>query len=139
MIAPDLLDDEECLIRIEGLQLMASIGIYAHELAARQSLLVDLSMTVCATAAAASDDIRYTVDYDHVVARLEALVEHRHFNLLETLSKAMLRTLVDNFPIGKLSLTLNKPAAVPKARMVSVSRSFDRNRQPARLQLASVS
>lgn len=135
----NLLDEEDCLIRIEGLKLSASIGIYPNELAERQTLLVDIAMTLCATAAAASDDIRYTVDYDHVVKKLEQLVASQHFNLLETLSKAMLRTLAEHFAINRLSITLNKPAAVPSARMVSVSRSFDRNRQPSRIQLASVS
>lgn len=132
------LDEEDCLIRIDGLQLSASIGIYPHELAARQALLVDIAMTLSATAAAASDDIRYTVDYDQVVEKLEQLVATQHFNLLETLSKAMLRTLAEHFAISRLSITVHKPAAVPSARMVSVSRSFDRSRQP-RLQLASVS
>jgi len=132
------LDEEDCLIRIDGLVLDASIGIYPHELSQRQSLFVDIAMTIKATAAAASDDIRYTVDYDHVVACLKSLVERRHFNLLETLSKDMVHTLADSFNVDRLIITVCKPAAVPSARQVSVTRSLDRSRPAIKAQLSSV-
>jgi 7,8-dihydroneopterin aldolase/epimerase/oxygenase len=114
--------EHDCLIRLEGLALEASIGIYEHELAARQPLLVDLALHIDGTLAARSDDIRHTVDYDQVVECLEALLASRHFNLLEHLSQAMLDSLGERFPVKRAEVTIAKPLAVPKARRVSVTR-----------------
>lgn len=121
--------DHDCLIRLEGLCLEASIGIYPHELAARQPLEVDLQLTIDGTLAARSDDIRHTVDYDQVVEALEELLAGRHFNLLEHLSQAMLDLLGERFPIKRAEITLAKPLAVPKARRVSVSRAAEWKRE----------
>ena len=117
--------DHDCLIRLEGLCLEASIGIYPHELAARQPLEIDLQLTIDGTLAARSDDIRHTVDYDQVVDSLEALLASRHFHLLEHLSQAMLDTLADSFPVKRAEVTVAKPLAVPKARRVSVTRKAE--------------
>lgn len=117
------MENDECVIRLEGLALEASIGIYPHELAARQTLLVDLTLCIDGTASGRSDDIRHTVDYDEVVVCLEALIAARHYNLLEHLSQVMLDTLGQRFAIRRLEVTIAKPAAVPGARRVSVSRA----------------
>ena len=53
---------DDCLIGLEGLRLQASIGIYAHELAAPQPLDIDLRLAIDGTLAGRSDDIRHTVD-----------------------------------------------------------------------------
>ncbi|WP_079436409.1 dihydroneopterin aldolase [Zoogloea sp. LCSB751] len=120
---------DDCLIRLEGLALDASIGIYAHELAARQPLEVDLTLAIDGTLAARSDDIRHTVDYDRVVECLEELLASRHFNLLENLSQAMLDAIGARFPVRRAEITIAKPLAVPKARRVSVSRSCEWKRE----------
>ena len=114
--------EHDCLIRLEGLNLNASIGIYPHELAARQPLEIDLQLTIDGALAARSDDIRHTVDYDQIVQCLENLLASRHFNLLEHLSQTMLDTLGACFPVKRATVTLSKPLAVPKARRVSVTR-----------------
>jgi len=115
--------EHDCLIRLEGLRLDASIGIYPHELAARQPLEIDLQLAIDGTLAARSDDIRHTVDYDQIVQCLEALLATRHFHLLEHLSQAMLDTLARRFPVKRAEVTIAKPLAVPKARRVSVTRT----------------
>lgn len=121
--------EHDCLIRLEGLRLEASIGIYPHELAARQPLEIDLQLTIDGTLAARSDDIRHTVDYDQVVDSLEELLADRHFHLLEHLSQAMLDTLADRFPVKQAEVTIAKPLAVPKARRVSVTRRAEWRRE----------
>ncbi|MBL8433746.1 MAG: dihydroneopterin aldolase [Zoogloea sp.] len=125
--------DHDCLIRLEGLCLEASIGIYPHELAARQPLEIDLQLTIDGALAARSDDIRHTVDYDQVVDSLETLLASRHFHLLEHLSQAVLDTLGDSFPVKRAEVTLAKPLAVPKARRVSVTRKAEWRREAVKV------
>lgn len=125
--------DHDCLIRLDGLCLQASIGIYAHEIAALQPLEIDLRLAIDGTLAARSDDIRHTVDYDQVVEALEGLLAGRHFNLLEHLSQAMLDLLGERFPVKRAEITLAKPLAVPKARRVSVTRSAEWKREAVKV------
>ena len=113
--------EHDCLIRLEGLRLDASIGIYPHELAARQPLEIDLQLAIDGTLVARSDDIRHTVDYDQIVQCLEALLATRHFHLLEHLSQAMLDTLARRFPVKRAEVTIAKPLAVPKGSPKSKS------------------
>lgn len=122
----DHLGEHDCIIRIDGLQVLASVGVYPHELAARQPLLVDIEMVVCAERASTSDDIRDALDYDRVVECVNDLLAARHFNLLEALSAAMLNALTERFPIFRLKLNIAKPKAISDARQVSVGRHFVR-------------
>lgn len=119
-----LIISPDCLIRLDGLCLQASIGIYAHE-QAYQPLEIDLSLTINGELAAHSDNICHTVDYDEVVELLEDLLANRHFNLLEHLSQVILDLLGQRFPIKRAEITLAKPLAVPKARRVSISRQAE--------------
>lgn len=125
--------DHDCLIRLDGLCLQASIGIYAHEIAALQPLEIDLRLAIDGTLAARSDDIRHTVDYDQVVEALEGLLAGRHFKLLEHLSQAMLDLLGERFPVKRAEITLAKPLAVPKARRVSVTRAAEWKREAVKV------
>ncbi len=127
MAEHSILVDEDCQIRIEGLSLLASIGIYPHELAERQALRVDVAFTFDAGLAGLSDDIRHTIDYDRVAQRLEQVVGERHFNLLETLARAMLLALADSFPMRRMAVTVHKPAALAGVARVSVSRHLVRD------------
>lgn len=71
------------LIRISGIETSASIGIHGFEQAARQKLMV--SVTLMLNPPPAGDTIAGVQDYDFVREGVLALVNGRHFNLQETL------------------------------------------------------
>jgi len=71
------------IVRIGGIRTNASIGIHAFELAARQRLMV--SVTLMVRPPGGEDDIGSVVDYDFVRAGVLGLVDARHFNLQEAL------------------------------------------------------
>jgi 7,8-dihydroneopterin aldolase/epimerase/oxygenase len=71
------------LIRISGIETSASIGIHGFEQAARQKLMV--SVTLMLTPPPPFDQIAGVQDYDFVREGVLALVNGRHFNLQETL------------------------------------------------------
>ncbi|QID17105.1 dihydroneopterin aldolase [Nitrogeniibacter mangrovi] len=117
----------ECIIRLHGLHLEAIIGIHPHEQTAMQPIEIDLLLVIDGTPAGRSDDIRDTVDYDQVVDAIESMLAARRFNLLEHLSQAMLEMIGRRFPVRRVEITIAKPAAVPRARSVSVSRQAEWN------------
>lgn len=114
-------DADQCLVRIDGLELDASIGIYPHEKAERQIIVVNLAWMLSAKPVVQTDDICETIDYDDVVSCIHTLLANQHFNLLETLSHRMIETLQSRFLFERLKVTVSKPAAISEAKSVSVT------------------
>lgn len=106
-------------IFVEGLQLQARVGIYAHEKAAPQTVEINLTFGV-PEAAAERDHIGDTIDYDKVVERLREQMLKQHFNLLETLGEFLVKVLFDDFGAPWVRISIAKPNVLPDARRVGV-------------------
>ena len=107
-------------IRIQGLQCMASIGVYAWEQKLKQKVILDLEFGIDLTQAANTDLIQDTIDYAKVCTLVRTWVASRHFNLLETLASEVKRLFEETFGISDLRLTVSKPHAIKDAGPVSV-------------------
>jgi FolB domain-containing protein len=105
---------------IHGLQLEAVIGVHAWERRAPQPLRIDLELGFDARAAAASDDLKDTIDYAAVCERLRAHARASTCRLVETLAEECCALLFDEFAARRVSLRLTKPAAVREAEGVGV-------------------
>lgn len=101
---------------LHALRVECIVGIYPHERARAQTLLVDVEVDYDFAPAAASDAIPDAVDYDDIGASVTALATERRFQLIETLAEeaaAMLLTRVRR--ARTVRLTIRKPEAVPAA------------------------
>jgi dihydroneopterin aldolase len=106
---------------IDGLHLLASIGVHAHEKQAAQTLFVYAELEGDFSAACDSDQIDDALDYAAVAKRLEQVAADRHHELLEHLGARMAAALLSDFPIvDQLCLRLSKPNVVPGASAVGV-------------------
>lgn len=88
------------------------IGIYDWEREIKQTLRFDLAMDWDIRAAARSDAIEDTLDYDAISKTLVSFVEQSRYQLIETLADALATKLLAEFPIPKLTLTLTKPVSL---------------------------
>lgn len=108
-------------LKIEALALKTTIGAYSWEKHIQQTVLLDLSLTVDITQAAATDNIQYAVDY---AALAECLVEYaakQQHILIETLAINLKDLLVEKFPqVLALDLRLHKPAALRNAKDIAI-------------------
>ena len=92
------------------------VGIYPHERAATQQVIVDLEMDYDFAPAAVSDAIADAIDYDGVTAAVTTLLQTRGFQLLEAMAEAIAQLLFDaDSRIQAVRLRIDKPAAVPTA------------------------
>lgn len=108
-------------IVIDQLQFDAIIGIYPHERARAQPLVMTLRLGVSPIhAVAQSDDISTTVDYQRVCETVMALAQAGRFNLVETLAERCAEALFAAYPIRQIELSVRKPAALPYTRGVGV-------------------
>lgn len=107
-------------ILIEGLTVDTVIGVYDWERTITQSLSLDLSLATDIRPAAATDDLRLTLDYAAICQRIQQFANEHQFALVETFAERLAACLRSEFSISWLRLTLRKPGAVPQASSVGL-------------------
>lgn len=105
---------------IRGVEVRTVIGVYEWEQKQERPLQIDLELGMELRAAAASDHLRDTVDYQAVTDALIRWSATERVQLLETLAERLARKLFDEYPIQTLRLTMTKPGAVSQAQAVGI-------------------
>jgi dihydroneopterin aldolase len=101
---------------LRDLRIDCIVGIYPHERAAEQPVVLDIDMDYDFAPAASSEAIEDAVDYDHVVASVTCLIQSRKFHLIETMAEETAAMLLSAVPrLQAVRLEIRKPAAVPAA------------------------
>lgn len=108
------------IIFLGGLEIETVIGIFDWERTIKQKIVLDIEMGFDIRKAAASDDIRYTLDYKTVSERIVDFVETSEYFLVETLIEAVANLLLSEFPTPWVKITLNKKGAITRARDVGI-------------------
>lgn len=107
-------------IFIDQLAVETLIGVYDWERTIRQRVVLDLEMDFDIGPAAAADDVELTLNYKAVAKSVIAFVESADFLLVETLSERIATLILDEFPVSRVSLRLNKPFALRGAAGVGI-------------------
>ncbi len=109
-----------------GLAVQVSIGIHAKERAAPQRILIDLDYD-CLQPATPDDEVSSVLDYDAVRKELEAIATGRHFNLQETLCRAILTMLTSKPEVLRARVSTRKPDIYPNVEAVGVALEMRKN------------
>lgn len=107
-------------ILIEALTVDTIIGVYDWERSIQQSLSLDLVLATDIRSAAATDDLRLTLDYAAICQRIQQFADVHQFALVETFAERLTECLRAELPITWLRLTVRKPGAVPNAASVGL-------------------
>jgi 7,8-dihydroneopterin aldolase/epimerase/oxygenase len=108
-------------IFLRGLTAECIIGFIDWERRVRQTVVVDLEIPVDCRHAALTDEVADTVDYKKVAKRILAFIESSEFKLVETLAQRLALTLLEEFGLEWVRLSINKPGAIRNSRDVGVS------------------
>ncbi|MFP5344660.1 MAG: dihydroneopterin aldolase [Gammaproteobacteria bacterium] len=108
------------IIYLHNLQIETVVGIFEWERRVKQTVSFDLDMAADVHQAAASDNIRDTLDYKKVAKRVIEFVGHSEFHLVETLAERVAELVIKEFNVRWLCLRLNKQGAIRGARDVGV-------------------
>lgn len=98
-------------IALRGLRGFGRHGVLAAERAQGQEFGVDVVLSLDTRAAAASDDLRDTVDYGAVAAAVVAVVEGEPVDLIETLAARIATTALAVGGVQAVEVTVHKPHA----------------------------
>ena len=91
--------------------------------------MIDLALGVDSGPAAASDDLRDTVDYGSLVAQVKAAVEKDPVDLIETLAQRIADVCLWDARVEWARVTVHKPDAPIDAKFSDVALTITRKRQ----------
>ncbi|MSU41789.1 MAG: dihydroneopterin aldolase [Pedosphaera sp.] len=106
-------------ISIVDLELQCRIGVGEAERAVPQRLLISVAMDMDITAAAATDDLAHTVDYDALSQDLRAFCAQGEWRLIEKLAGDLVARIVARHRPLRTVVEIKK-FVLPQTRHVSV-------------------
>jgi dihydroneopterin aldolase len=112
---------------VRDLVLEASIGVHAHEHAARQRVRINLDLAVADDGAAnmsrpavGRDELARVVDYEAIVGRVRAIVTAGHVQLVETLAERLAETCLEDSRVTVALVRVEKLDVFPDAASAGV-------------------
>ena len=106
---------------IKDLEVETVIGIYDWEREVRQLISISLVMDFDLTKAAESDKIEYSLNYKKISKRIIKLAERLKSKLIENLAQKIADTILNEFPVSSIVVTVEKPGALRGSRSVGVT------------------
>lgn len=99
-------------ILIPGIPLRTQVGVTEAERRHPQEIAVDLTLHLSLAAAAATDDLRRTVDYEAVCAAVTDVAAARPYHLIETIAGAIADEVLGTFDVEEVEVRVRKPGAL---------------------------
>jgi len=107
-------------IFINDLQVETVIGIFDWEREIKQTISINLEMEFDISEAAKSDNINDSLDYKKVSKRIISLCEKADSYLLENLIEKIAQVILKEFPVSKVTVSLEKPGALRGSKSVGI-------------------
>ena len=107
-------------IFLHDLKVETVIGIWDWERKIRQTVVIDLEMAADIRNAAASDDVKDTLNYKKVAKRVQQFTAESEFQLVETLAERIAGIVTGEFDVPWVRVRVNKPGAIRGAQDVGV-------------------
>ena len=115
-------------LTVRGIECFGHHGVFEFERREGQTFVVDLTLGIDAAPAAASDDLRDTVDYGSLVAAVRSAVETDPVDLIETLAHRIAGVCLMGDRVQWARVTVHKPDAPIDATFSDVALTIDRKR-----------
>ena len=113
-------------LAITGLECFAHHGVFDFERREGQLFVIDLVLGLDTAPAAASDDLRQTVDYGSLVGAVKAAVERDPVDLIETLAQRIADVCLLDDRVEWVRVTVHKPNAPIDATYSDVALTITR-------------
>jgi dihydroneopterin aldolase len=122
------LDEPLDELSVTGIECYGYHGVFEHERREGQVFVVDLTLGIDTAPAAASDDLRDTVDYGSLVAAVKRAVEADPVDLIETLAQRLADVCLRDRRVQWARITVHKPGAPIEATFGDVTLTITRSR-----------
>jgi 7,8-dihydroneopterin aldolase/epimerase/oxygenase len=119
-------------ITLTGLTVFGRHGVFAHEKQEGQDFVVDLTVWLDLTTAAATDDLSRTVHYGELAQLAADIIGGQSRDLIEAVAGEIADAVLASFPVTSVEVTLHKPAAPIPLRFADVSVTLTRSAESGR-------
>lgn len=116
-------------LAISGIECFGHHGVFEAERRDGQTFVIDVAIGIDSAPAAASDDLRDTVDYGSLGAQVKAAVENDPVDLIETLAQRIADICLLDARVQWTRVTVHKPDAPIDANFSDVALTITRKRQ----------
>jgi dihydroneopterin aldolase len=120
--APDAAGRQR-LVFIRGLEMLARLGVHAHEKRGPQRIVVGVEIAVddpWAPAGVGPDELNRVVDYEKLVDLARAEVAEGHVLLVETLAERLATAALADPRVRRVRVTIEKPEAFEDVAAVGI-------------------
>ena len=113
-------------IHLSKIECFGKHGVYDNEKNNEQKFFVDIHINI---EDFEEDDISRTINYEEVVDLVIKIVEQESFDLIESLSKNIVKKIVnqyqkENLRINEIKATVHKPDTILKSKTQNISVSY---------------
>ncbi|RUO19993.1 dihydroneopterin aldolase [Aliidiomarina iranensis] len=108
-------------VSIEGLEVLAVVGIFEWEQEITQPLVIDLKMAWDNRKPAKTGAIEDALDYDAVQKAVTSWITAKTWGLIEDVAEIIATRIMAEFNVSELQVRVAKPTAVKAARTVAVT------------------
>ncbi|HKS48460.1 MAG TPA: dihydroneopterin aldolase [Amycolatopsis sp.] len=98
-------------ITLTGLRVFGRHGVFGHEKRDGQEFVVDLTVWLDLTAAAATDDLRQTLHYGELAELAAAIVGGEPYDLIESVAGRIADEVLKDSRVSGVEVTVHKPSA----------------------------
>jgi dihydroneopterin aldolase len=117
---------------ITGIECFGHHGVFEFEKRQGQTFVIDLALGLDTAPAAASDDLRDTVDYGSLVLSVKAAVEKDPVDLIESLAQRIADVCLLDARVEWARVTVHKPDAPIETTFSDVALTITRKREGRR-------
>ena len=96
------------IIRLKDLTVFGHYGVSPAEREVGQKIQLDIELSADLKAACESDSLKDTINYEAVYASVMEVVSSRKHRLLEALGEDIAYSLLKNFPVSAVTVSLRK-------------------------------
>ena len=117
-------------VSIRDLKVRCVIGTRPVERRRRQTVILNIALGCDLSRAGRTDNLADTINYRDLRDRIETLARDSRFFLIERLVAAVADICLSDRRVNSVSVTVDKPGALPAARSaaVTINRSRERRR-----------
>ena len=96
------------VIKLKGITVFGYYGVSPAEREIGQKIEIDLELHTNLKAACQSDSLKDTINYESVYAKVQEAAASRKHRLLESLGEDISYTILQNYPVAKVIVSLRK-------------------------------
>ena len=105
---------------VHGMELVASVGVYRHELHFEQRIVISIDLEVADSYDGKSDRIGDVYNYEEAIRAARLTAASGHFNLIETLAERIAEACLEHPDVMIVRIRIEKPDVIEHCHSVGI-------------------